>query len=126
MSQIIVLMVVDVEAALASGNLQGNIYLVDNNGPQGSKMEGNAELQTACHDGDTIVWWVSPVDPATNVSIASFGGQAVPQNINPVSYPDGTWHARVETNGNTGTYQYTATLSMDGKQMTFDPFLIVS
>lgn len=126
MNQICVLIVVDVEAALASGNLQNNVYLVDNNGPQGSSLEGNAELRTACYDTQVISWFVTPVDPNTNVSINSFAGVAVPKNINPVAYPNGSWVGTVETEGSTGEYQYTCSLTMDGKTMTFDPFLEVS
>jgi hypothetical protein len=126
MNQICVLIVADVEAALASGNLQGNVYLVDNNGPQGSTLEGNAELKTACHDTQVISWSVSPVDPNTNVSIQGFTGQAIPAIINPKAGSNGVWSGTVETQGATNTYQYSCILTMDGKPMTFDPFLIVS
>jgi hypothetical protein len=126
MNQICILIVADVEAALASGNLQGNVYLVDNNGPQGSTLEGNAELNTACHDTQVISWSVTPIDANTNVSIVGFTGQAIPATINPIAFPNGVWSGTVETQGATGKYQYSCILSMDGKQMTFDPFLIVS
>jgi hypothetical protein len=126
MNQIQVLIAVDVEAALATGNLQGNVYLVDNNGPQGSTMEGNPELNTACNPGQIINWWVSGIDPSTEVSISSFTGVAVPTVINPVQGANGAFSAPVDQDTAGGTYQYSVNLNMDGKIMPFDPFLIVS
>lgn len=81
MSTVDVLMMVDVEGALASGNLSENIYLVDTNGYLGSYNEGQDELSTKLHNGDTVVWSVAPIDPGTNATIASFSGTAVSDQI---------------------------------------------
>ena len=48
MKKVEILMVVDAAAALASRDLQSNIYLVDTNKYVGSGNEGQAELKTAC------------------------------------------------------------------------------
>ena len=133
MATVDVLMVVDVEGALTGGNppgtgdLQDNIYLVDTNKYMGSGAEGQAELVTSLNDADTIVWSVSPVDPATNVTISSFGGTAIANgNIKPQNQ-GGNWVAKfnVGPNVSAGTqYQYNATLQFDGTEtLSFDPFL---
>lgn len=128
MATVSVLMVVDVEGALSSGDLQNNIYLVDTNKYVGSGREGQAELQTKLSSGDILQWTVSPVQPTGEVSIADLSGQAVGANvIKPQQDPaTGAWESKFNTSGGPGTsYQYTATLQFEGKQLTFDPFLIV-
>lgn len=130
MSTVDVLMMVDVEGALASGNLSENIYLVDTNGYLGSYNEGQDELSTKLHNGDTVVWSVAPIDPGTNATIASFSGTAVSDKyINPVPDPlsAGVWESKFQPpGGSTGqSFQYNATLKFDdNKELTFDPFLI--
>jgi hypothetical protein len=130
MKEINVLMVVDVEGALASNNLTANIYLIDTNKYFGSGSEGQAELVTACNDGQIVIWSVAAVNPGNDVEIVSFGGQIITENVcNPrkSELPGGAviWSGRVETQGKTQKYQYNCTLSMDGKSLTFDPFLNV-
>ncbi len=130
MKEINVLMVVDVVGALSSGNLTENIYLVDTNKYFGSGSEGQAELVTSCNDGQIIIWNVTPINPGNDVQITGFGGQIITENIcNPrkSELPGGSviWSGRVETQGKTAKYQYNCTLSFDGKNMTFDPFLNV-
>jgi len=129
MSNLNVLMVVDVEGALA-GTLQDNIYLIDSNKNFGSGAEGQAELNTACTDGQVIVWSVTPVDPSTDVVISGFSGGMVGDNIcnpQPVTGPDGTtYEGRVDAQGVASVQQYSATLTMDGRLMSFDPFLTIS
>ena len=131
MATVNVLMMVDVEGALSSGNLQNNIYLVDTNKYLGSGAEGQAELVTNLHIGDTIVWSVAPIDPGTTVSIYSFSGQAVSDRyINPVPDPltPTVWESRFEPPGGSvgNSYQYNATLEFtNNKKLTFDPYLVV-
>lgn len=131
MKQINVLMIVDVEGALASNDLTSNIYLVDTNKYFGSGSEGKAELVTACKDGEVIVWNVSPINPGNDVEIVSFEGVMINEGIcNPKKSTTVTgvtvWGGRVESQGKSDTYQYNCTLSFDGKQMKFDPFLKVT
>jgi hypothetical protein len=131
MATVDVLMVVDVEGALAGnngqGDLQDNIYLVDTNKYMGSGAEGQAELVTSLNNSDTIVWSVAPVAPDTNVTISSFGGIAIANgNIKPVAQ-GASWTAQFTPGPNVGAgvqFQYTATLQFDGQRtLTFDPFL---
>mgnify|MGYP000855417274 CR=1 FL=1 len=127
---IAVLVVVDVEGALASGDLQDNVYLIDTNKHVGSGNEGQAELYTACNDSQVIQWTVTPVAPTSDVSITGFTGQMVSNQICvPQAYtdPNGAyWAGRIEARGTTGNQQYSIVLSLDGKSMTFDPFLVIS
>lgn len=128
MNTISVLIVVDVEGALAQG-LPSNVYLVDTNKYVGSGNEGQAELVTACTNGDTINWTVAPVAPETSVSITAFtggmvGGVCTPQLVNA---PGGSyWSGLVQAQQFTGQVQYSVTLSADGQTLTFDPFLQIS
>ena len=123
-------MVVDTLGALASGNLTANIYLVDTNKYVGSGNEGQAELKTVCQDGQIINWRVAAINPGNDVEIVSFSGQMVTQHIcNPVKQGltgEEYWEGRVEVQGQAKTVQYNATLSIDGRAMTFDPYLVVS
>ncbi|MBO8134137.1 MULTISPECIES: alpha-pore-forming tripartite toxin MakABE regulator [Dickeya] len=130
MNEIDVLIVVDAEGALASGNLGSNVYLIDTNKYIGSGNEGQEELKTACQDGQVINWHVTGVSLSSDVSIISFTGQmvndkvCVPAAVNSVN---GTyWQGRVEAQGTTGSQQYSVVLGLDGRSMTFDPFIVIS
>jgi hypothetical protein len=129
MNTVSVLIIVDVEGALASNDLGSNVYLVDTNKYVGSGSEGQEELRTACQDTQAISWNVVPVAPTTDVDIVQFTGQMVDDKICvPQQYtmPGGTyWEATVEAQGATGQQQYSVALTMDGKEMTFDPFLVI-
>ncbi|SNR31465.1 alpha-pore-forming tripartite toxin MakABE regulator [Lutibacter flavus] len=130
MKQIDILMVVDTQGALASNDLTSNIYLIDTNKYVGSGNEGQAELKTACKDGQIINWRVSAINPGNDVEIVSFSGQMITGNFcNPIKQGlsgEEYWEGRIEVQGKAQTIQYNATLSIDGKAMTFDPYLIVS
>jgi len=131
MATVNVLMMVDVEGALASGNLNSNIYLVDSNKYLGSYSEGKTELVTKLNTGDIIIWSVTAIDPGANVSITNFSGQAIDkQYIAPVANPltVGVWESKFQPPGGSvgQSYQYNATLKFNGAhEMTFDPFLVV-
>ncbi|HLT94098.1 MAG TPA: hypothetical protein VKZ56_06025 [Membranihabitans sp.] len=130
MKQVDVLMVVDTEGALASNDLTSNIYLIDNNKYVGSGNEGQAELKTACQDGQIINWRVAAVNPGNDVEITGFSGQMISGNfLTPVKQGlpgEEYWEGRIEVQGKAQTVQYNATVSIDGKAMTFDPYLVVS
>ncbi len=131
MAKVDVLMMVDVEGALSSGNLSSNIYLVDTNKYLGSYREGQTELVTKLNTGDTVVWSVASIDPGSDVTIKSFSGTAVnDQYIAPVQDPlsAGVWESKFQPPGGSvgKSYQYNATLKFDDmKELTFDPFLVV-
>lgn len=130
-NEINVLIVVDVEGALASGDLGSNVYLIDTNKHFGSGSEGQQELVTACSDGQIIIWSVASVNPGDDAEITAFLGAAVDQGV---CVPKATtlvtgqtvWAGRVESQGKTAQYQYNCTLSFDGTPLTFDPFLNVT
>ncbi|MCU1796306.1 alpha-pore-forming tripartite toxin MakABE regulator [Pectobacterium polaris] len=130
MNEIDVLIVVDAENALASNNLGSNVYLIDTNKYMGSGNEGQEELKTACQDGQVINWHVTGVSQSSDVSILSFTGQmvndkvCVPVAVNSIN---GTyWQGQVEAQGTTGGQQYSVVLDLDGRSMTFDPFIEIS
>lgn len=129
MARVSVLMVVDVEGALSSGDLQNNIYLVDTHKYVGSGGEGQANLVTMLNAGDIVEWSVAPVQPDGEVTIASFSGQAVDQNIiTPRQDPTtGAWSSRFNTSAGSGSqFSYAPTLQFEGnKTLTYDPYLKV-
>lgn len=132
MAEVNVLVAVDVEGALSSGDLGANCYMVDTNKYAGSGAEGTDELKTKLNIGDVIVWKVTPIAPSTNVAISSFSGQAVTDKyISPVQNPlsPQSFEAKFEPPGGAAagtSYQYTLSLSFEGKVLSFDPFLIVA
>jgi len=65
-----ILVIVDVVGALASGSLQDNVYLIDNNKKGGSLDEGKAVLKTRVHQGDQIIWNVLPLEPEAFTQIS--------------------------------------------------------
>src|ERR1051325_5658582 len=67
-----VLIAVDTSAAQSSKNLSGNVYMVDTNHFMGSTAEGQPELVTVLHNGDTVVWNVQPINPGNDVEISGF------------------------------------------------------
>jgi len=128
MNTVDVLIIVDVEGALAT-NLTDNVYLVDTNKHVGSGSEGQAELRTAIKDGQLLTWNVVSVAPSNDVEISGFTGQMIADKIcvpQMVTAPGSVyWEGRVEAQGFTGTQQYSVNLTMDGKQESFDPFLVI-
>lgn len=131
MGEVNVLVAVDVEGALSTGDLGANVYMVDTNKYAGSGSEGTSELKTVLNIGDTIAWSVAPIDPGTNATIQGFSGTAVTDGvINPVQDPLSaqSYLSKFQPAGGTASgtsFQYTLSLSFEGKVMTFDPFLIV-
>jgi hypothetical protein len=129
MKQIDVLIIVDTLGAVTSGNLGQNTYMVDTNKHFGSGNEGQDELKTACENGQIINWRITSVSPSNDIEITGFTGQMVKSRI---CLPekqgigeDVYWAAEVQTQGQTGTWQYSVNVTINGKSMTFDPFLIV-
>lgn len=139
MSVASVLIVVDVELALARGLPMGG-YLIDTTGCLESAT--GVELRTACRNGDTIIWSVAPVAPETSVSITSFTGQmvddgiCVPQQRNgpdgifwsgivQASQASGLQGSEVQQQGSVVPAQYSVVLSADGQSLSFDLSLVI-
>ena len=117
LKKIEVLIIVDAAAALASRDLQSNIYLVDTNKYVGSGNEGQAELTTACSDGQLISWRVVAISEDNQVDINSFSGKIIDSKICVPQKQglegDTYWEGRVESQGTTGSVQYNATITID-------------
>ena len=122
-----VLIVVDAADAVSHGDLQNNVYLVDTNKYVGSSGEGTNELRTKCQDGQIIRWRVTPISEDNKVSITQFSGQIINEHVCQPGPTGNIWEGRVDTQGKRPrTYQYSVTLDIDGKSLTFDPFLDVA
>lgn len=130
MNNLDVLIIVDALGASTSGNLQSNVYLVDSDKYLGSWNEGQCEIHSKCCDGQIVKWKVVAIDSDSDVEITEFTGQIIDQKIcNPVQQGisgDTFWEGRVETQGAIGSYQYSCVITIDGKPMTFDPFIEVT
>ncbi|MEU1734117.1 hypothetical protein [Streptosporangium sp. NPDC020145] len=91
--------VVDPVAALASENLDDNLYLYDTNRAAGSTGFGTPGLRSLVHKGDTLLWNVLPLECETYVSLTDI--EIDPRIVEPVRkvYP-GTdivfWTAEVK------------------------------
>jgi len=129
MRTIDILIVIDCVGAIASGDLQGNAYIVDTNGYEGSWNEGSSQLVSVCQDGQELSWGVASVNPGNEVKIIDFSGQMVSSSIcNPQKqgiFGAETWKGQVQSKGGIGQYNYTVTLSMEGTSMSFDAFIKV-
>lgn len=106
-----------------------NVYLVDTNQYLGSWQEGTDQLHTLCQDGQQINWSALAISPSNDVSIQGFSGDMVSKNIcKPTlqgSPNSPVWDGQVQTRGNIGSYSYTVQLSIDGRALSFTPFLKV-
>lgn len=121
-----VLIVVDCLGAVAANNLTGNVYMADTLKFLGSWNEGQCDLHTLTQTGQMIKWRVVPVSPDSQVSITGFGGQMVDQHICvPVNtgIDNDLWEGRIQANP--GRYNYAVNLSVDGKKMSFSPYVEV-
>jgi hypothetical protein len=130
MKEINVLIVVDVENALVTNDLGGNVYLIDNNKNSGSVDEGQDELVTACCNGQIINWSVVGVVAENQVEINGFTGDMTHDNICvPQKTPSlgrTNWQGSVNDTKPGDKVQYSVDLLMNGKQiMRFDPYLLI-
>ncbi len=123
-----ILIVVDVEGALANG-LTHNVYLFDTNGNIATSRECNSELTTIVKDGTIINWRVMPIQVDNQIRIDKISGKAVDDGViwRPRRYGGedcGFFQSHVKYHKE-GLYQYSVTLNMEGKTFTFNPFLDV-
>jgi len=129
MRTIDILVIIDCLGAIASGNLKSNAYIVDINGYEGSWNEGTSQLVTVCQDGQELSWGISSVNPGNQVNIVNFSGQLISSKIcNPQKQGipgTETWKGKVQSREGIGQYNYTLTLSINGKSMSFDAFIKV-
>lgn len=129
MRNIDVAVIIDVEGALSSGSLQGNVYLVDTNKYLGSWQQGQSDLHTICQDGQIVTWWASPINPGNDSSIIEFSGQMLSSKVcdpkRTALAGESAWAGQVQSRGSVGSYPYTISVSLGGKAMTFSALLKV-
>lgn len=126
MSQVNILIAVNVAQAINTGRLGDYVYMVDDSLTGKSSGEGGDELSTVCENGDTIVWRVESIDPDQDVSINRFDGDIITtEMINPAPYPQldsSTWGGKVTRTGTKVEYRMYLTLNKNTVQ-SFDPFI---
>ncbi|WP_448563970.1 alpha-pore-forming tripartite toxin MakABE regulator [Thalassotalea ganghwensis] len=126
MKKIEILIVVDSAGALASNNLASNVYMVDSNQWLGSWQEGTCQLHTVTEDGQFIAWSSCAISPDDEVTITGFTGDMVNQSVcKPQSVDEDAWEGQIQTRGASGRYPYTISLSINGKNMNFSPYMEV-
>ncbi len=133
MATVDVLIVVDTEGAITSGNLGANVYLMDNQGYLGVGREGITELVTPVANADVVNFSVAPVQAGGVVAIDSFFSNpgnydhkaAIPKYLDPEKNPvTGEWSSEFKSTDASGTkYQYSVRLIFQGHVMAFDPYL---
>jgi hypothetical protein len=67
--QLNVVTVVDVGKALATGTLDGSLYMMDNSFD--STGQGTSELSTSCRPGQVINWIIYPMDSPVSARIGN-------------------------------------------------------
>lgn len=82
-----IVIAVDTIGALSDGELNGNIFLMDNS-PWNSGGQGTANLYTLCPPGQVIQWVIYPIDLQTPASIKNitFIGAASNSNVQHKNY----------------------------------------
>ncbi len=134
---IYILVVVDVVNALTSKEgLAGNVWMFDTEKFRG-ESEATGALRTYVKNGDILIWSLASINPADNLqfstnkpfySLNGIANPAVPKVINPKPLADDQYRAQVSIPGDAAkatAYQYTMTLSINGADYTFDPYLEV-
>ncbi|RKE36403.1 hypothetical protein B0G76_2581 [Paraburkholderia sp. BL23I1N1] len=126
MSQVNILVAVNVAQAIATGELGNYVYMMDDSLTGQSAGEGGDELSTVCENGDKIVWRVDSIDPDQHVSIDHFEGDIKTTGmINPAPYPQtdsDTWGGKINCAGN--KVEYRMYLKLNNKIVQgFDPFI---
>ena len=126
MKKIEILIVVDSAGALSSNNLISNVYMVDSNQWLGSWNEGSCQLHTVAEDGQFIVWNCVAISPDDEVCITGFSGDMVTQAVcKPQTTGESEWEGNIQTRGDAGRFPYTISLSINGKNMNFSPYMEV-
>jgi hypothetical protein len=131
MKHITIIAVVDVEGAIRNG-LAGNITLTDNGHSIGL---GTNELITGCPLDSKITWVVRPKHPVIgpivtidSISSNQNGGffPAVPEIISPKPVAPSEFTGDIDKRAVEGMlYQYTMILLVEGKRMSWDPFITI-
>lgn len=74
MGTISIIAVVDVAAALSGDQMEGNLYLVDNNRKNGSTLQGTDQLRTFVRKDDVIVWAIQALECESEARIVEIVG----------------------------------------------------
>jgi hypothetical protein len=128
-SQLAILAVVDVEAALTEETLIGNCYLIDNNRFRGSSGQGTDRLVTVVEGNQVMNWLVAPADIFNATSLpylTKIHGEAVERGIiapqifeSPEVGTRGLWWGGIVSTNKEGLYNYTLTFDVGGIEMNF-------
>ena len=131
MGQLAIIVVIDIEAALDAGVLEGNTYLIDNNEWKGSTGEGTESLQTVIEGTQIMNWLIASIDIMNSKLpfpvLKRVSGEAVDMQIMvPVQFKspelgggDGLWWSATVDAQVSGIYAYTLELDIGGVSMNF-------
>jgi len=130
MSQLAIMVIVDVQAALAEGKLEGNTYLVDNNQEAGSTNEGTDSLETAVKGGMILNWLITGLGGPAQLRIicgeAVDRGVLVPQEFDSPSFVgEGLWWSGTVNTLLDARHEYTIVVTMGDRTMEIKSHLIM-
>lgn len=129
-SQLAIVILIDVEAALKAGTLHNNTYLIDNFRFMGSTGQGSGQLTTAVVGNQIMNWLVSGIDISGGQPtpvLESIGGEAVERQIMVPQLFDspaldgnmGYWWGATVDAITPGKYSYTLHFDIAGTKMEF-------
>lgn len=111
-----ILLVVDTAATLATRTLEDNIYVIS--------TQGSSTIN--CTDGQELIWRTVAVAPSGDVSISSFGGDLISEEIC-VPRKQGTtntyWEGTIDSQGTTGVVDYSINFSIEGQSFSYSTSL---
>jgi len=81
MSQLGVIILIDVVEVLKNNTFEGNTYMIDNNKYNGSINEGTDKLETSITGTQIVNWLASPISGTSAISIESITGEAVDKGV---------------------------------------------
>ena len=117
--EIYVLIVVNTQETLKTGNLGSNVYMVDSQGSTKDPGQGGNELNINCHPQDQIFFRVTGILEDSNPRLTQFrrtGGE----DIYDPAFVNNYWQGTVTGTGKE-TYHWVVTIQ--GKNFEWDPFI---
>jgi hypothetical protein len=135
-SQLGIVVLIDVEAALNANSLHGNAFLIDNYRFMGSTGQGTEQLTTAVVGAQIVNWLATGIDLSGQQPypfLEKIGGEAVEKQImvpqlfdSPVLDDSrGLWWGATVDASIPGKYSYTLSFDIAGKKMELVPSINV-
>jgi hypothetical protein len=130
-SQLAIIVLIDVEAALAANSLQGHAYLVDDNRHMGSTGQGTGNLTTVVVGCQIVNWLIAGIDLSGTQpfpALEAIGGDAVAMQIMIPQLFDspaldgsrGLWWGGTVDAAIPGIYKYTLHVNIAGTRLSLE------